>query len=112
MADNVDKAMQEAEIGYITNDSTFRTLIQGVTKATVKFIKADNTVRVMNFTLDFNKIPDKFHPKGGMKKGGAIAVFDIDKAGWRSIPYDRTDWLKIQTEPNKPDMLYYVKHKK
>lgn len=105
----IDKDIEEIEKGIITNSDAFRTHIQGVSKATVKFIKANGSVRIMNFTLNFDKIPPKFHPKGGIKRGDSIAVYDIDKAGWRSIPYDRVDWLKIHTEPNKPDRLYYIK---
>ena len=108
--DQLDKDIEKVEEGIITNESSFRTAIEGAKKCTVKFIKANGSVRIMNFTLDFNSIPKQHHPKGKGKKGGAIAVFDIDKAGWRSVPYDRTQWVRVHTLPNKPDILYTIKH--
>lgn len=73
-------------------------------KATVKFTKrTDGTIRIMNFTLDFSKIPKEKQPKTVnmskilklMKNSGIIHVFDLDKNEWRSVPFQSVDWLEI-----------------
>jgi len=101
--------METTQGALINNEGTFRSLIQGVRRATVKFIKKDGAVRIMNFTLDFGHIPDSKHPKGTGKVKTSISVYDIDKAGWRTIPYERVQWLKVHQGPNKPQIMHMKK---
>ena len=71
-------------------------------EATVKFVKKDGTIRIMKCTLDFTKIPKKDQPKKFnmpkilklMKNSGIIHVYDLEKKGWRSIPFNSVDWIE------------------
>lgn len=69
----------------------------------IKFTKKDGSDRIMKCTLNFSKIPKEFRPKGGVnlkdiltqiKKNKVLRVFDVEKLGWRSVAFDRTEWLK------------------
>ncbi len=69
---------------------------------TIQFIKQDGTNRIMKATLDFNKIPMRDRPKSInipqimklIEKNKIIRVYDIENKGWRSVPFDRVDWLQ------------------
>lgn len=64
----------------------------------VTFRKADNSLRVMECTLDFERIPEDKHPtttrKGLYKVDRDLYhVFDLEKNEWRSFREERiTDW--------------------
>ena len=72
----------------------------------IKFTKKDGSDRIMRCTLNFNRIPKEFRPKGvslkdiltQIKKNKILRVFDIEKIGWRSVPFDRTEWLKTDNK--------------
>jgi hypothetical protein len=72
----------------------------------VKFKKKDGTDRIMRCTLNFARIPKEMRPKGvslkdillQIKKNKLLRVFDLEKIGWRSIPFDRTEYLKTPTK--------------
>lgn len=57
---------------------------------TVVFMKADGTERTMLCTLQECSIPIDARPKGTTTKQSddAIAVWDIEKQGWRSFRFD------------------------
>lgn len=57
---------------------------------TVVFTKSDGTERTMLCTLQESAIPVEARPKGIATKQSddAIAVWDIEKCGWRSFRYD------------------------
>ena len=82
---------------------------------TVKFIKQDGTERVMKCTLNFTKIPEDQRPKKVdlsqilklIHKNGILHVFDLDKGAWRSVPFDKVQWL--QTPSN---VRFQIKMKK
>jgi hypothetical protein len=38
-----------------------------------------------------------------IKKSKILRVFDLEKLGWRSVPFERTEWLKTD------DKLYSIK---
>jgi len=67
----------------------------------VKFIKKDGTDRTMHCTLDFSKIPKDKHPKGIdlpkilklINNSHILKVYDLEKNDWRSVPFDRVDYL-------------------
>jgi len=70
---------------------------------TVKFRKKDtNEERIMRCTLNFDRIPDRDKPKSVslkkilklIKELGILHVYDLDKMGWRSIPFERTEWME------------------
>ena len=57
---------------------------------TVVFKKTDGTERTMLCTLQETAIPIESRPKGEVRKQNddAIAVWDIEKQGWRSFRFD------------------------
>ena len=73
-------------------------------EVTVKFTKKDGTIRIMRCTLDFTKVPKEDRPKKVdinkilklMQESGIIHVYDLDKKGWRSVPYSRVDYLRTR----------------
>ncbi len=70
--------------------------------ARVKFFKKDGSERIMKCTLDFDLIPKSDKPKSvDMSKilnlisnSKIIHVYDLEKKGWRSIPFDRAEWME------------------
>ena len=77
--------------------------LSDVSRVRVKFIKKTNgEVRIMNCTLDNDLIPENSRPKKLdmskmlklIRKNRIIKVYDLDKNGWRSIPFDNTEWLE------------------
>lgn len=70
----------------------------------LKFQKADGNTRFMRCTLDFTKIPKLDHPKKVdlpniiklLQNSGIMHVYDLDKKGWRSVPFMRVEYLKTR----------------
>ena len=68
----------------------------------VKFVKKDGTTRLMRCTLNFKYIPKEAKPKSidvpkilnMARKSKVIRVYDIESHGWRSIPFDKSEWLE------------------
>jgi len=91
----------------------FLKIIRAEKEVLVKFIKLDGTERVMKCTLDFSKIPKEQLPKGfdavkflsKIQKNKILSVFDIEKQEWRSVPFDRLEFL--QTPSN--NKIYRLK---
>jgi hypothetical protein len=77
----------------------------------IKFVKKDGTDRFMRCTLDFKKIPVKDQPKGVniekilklIQKNKIMHVYDLDKKGWRSVPFDRVEYMDTSVK------RYYTK---
>ena len=69
---------------------------------TVKFTKQDGSIRIMKCTLNFDKIPQEHRPKkvdlGQILKlidqNGILHVFDLEKISWRSVPFNKVEWLQ------------------
>lgn len=69
----------------------------------IKFEKKDGTTRYMSCTLDFKKIPVKDHPKKVdiskilklMQNSGILHVYDLEKKGWRSVPYNSIEYIEV-----------------
>ena len=67
----------------------------------VKFTKKDGSERLMKCTLNFDRIPKADYPKGVdlpkilklLDKNGIAHVYDIEKRGWRSVPFKKVEWL-------------------
>jgi len=74
---------------------------------TIKFTKKDRSVRLMKCTLDFDLIPKGDKPKsvnipkimGLIRNSNIIHVYDLEKKGWRSVPFTKVEWL--ETNDNK-----------
>ena len=102
-----------AESKIIDNAIQFWQTIRDEQIVTVKFTKkTDGTTRIMKCTLDFNKIPKADHPNKNinlpkilklMQTSKIIHVYDLDKKGWRSIPFDQVEYLKT------PNNMYKIK---
>jgi len=68
----------------------------------IKFIKTNGEVRTMRCTLDFDKVPPDKRPKDVnlakilklLQKNRIVHVYDLDKDDWRSVPFDRSEWLE------------------
>jgi len=76
-------------------------------EVTVKFTKKNGEIRIMRCTLDFTKVPKVDRPKNVdiskilnlLQKSGIMHVYDLDKKGWRSVPFVRVEYLR--TRDNK-----------
>lgn len=76
--------------------------IKSEEEVTVKFRKLDGTERVMRCTLDFSKIPEGKRPNDVnmakifslVQKHGMVHVFDLDKKDWRTVPFERSEWIE------------------
>jgi hypothetical protein len=70
----------------------------------IKFTKKDGNIRVMRCTLDFTKIPEGDKPKKVdiqkvlkmIQNTGVMHVYDLDKKGWRSVPFMKVEYLKTR----------------
>jgi len=97
------------DAGIIDNAMTFLEKLRDpdVEFVQVKFTKKDGSERLMKCTLNFDKIPRTDQPKSVnlprilklLKDNGIIHVYDLEKQGWRSVPFRKTEWL--MTDDNK-----------
>jgi len=86
----------------VTSAIEFLKLIKNEKEVLVKFEKKDGTLRTMKCTLDFDKIPKEKKPKGvdlikilmRIQKSKILSVFDLEKQDWRSIPFEKLDFLQ------------------
>ena len=68
----------------------------------IRFTKKDGSDRMMSATLDFTKIPKAEHPKSVnvpkilqlIQKNQIMHVYDLDVKGWRSVPFNRVEYLQ------------------
>ena len=73
-------------------------------EATIKFTKKNGDIRVMRCTLDFTKVPKTDRPKKVdiprilklLQDNGIMNVYDLDKKGWRSVPFQRVEYLRTR----------------
>lgn len=63
-------------------------------EATVKFKKADKSIRVMRCTLEDEAVPTIDGKVGGEDKE-TVTVYDLDKQGWRSFRLDSLRSVKV-----------------
>lgn len=71
----------------------------------IKFVKKDGTDRIMRCTLDFTKIPHYDKPSAVdierilklIQKNRIMHVYDLDVKGWRSVPFDRVEYMDTRT---------------
>jgi Holliday junction resolvase len=99
----------------ITSAIDFLNKIKVEKMVSIKFKKQDGTVRLMHCTLDFSKIPREKHPKGVdlakilklINDKHILRVYDLEKQDWRSVPFDRVDYLV--TPSNKKSYIIKLK---
>jgi len=68
----------------------------------IKFKKKDGSTRFMRCTLNFQKIPEIDKPKKVdipkilklMQNSGILHVYDVEKRGWRSVPFNNIEYLQ------------------
>jgi len=80
----------------------------------IKFKKKDGTDRIMRATLDFTKIPEPDKPKSVnipqilklIQKNKIMHVYDLDKKGWRSVSFERVEYM------DTPTRRFYTKKSK
>jgi len=95
----------------ITDAIEFLKKIRSEKEVKIRFIKKDNSVRLIKATLDFNLIPKSKQPKGidlpkilSLIHKNILHVFDLEKQEWRSINFDSVDYLETTT-----NQRFYVK---
>jgi hypothetical protein len=99
----------------ITSAIDFLKRIRAEDFVTIKFIKQDGTERIMKCTLNFDKIPHDHRPKKVdlsqilklIHQNSILHVFDLEKIAWRSVPFDKVQWLQT---PSKA--MFTIKLKK
>ena len=75
----------------------------------IKFTKKDGTTRFMIATLNFQKIPQIDHPKKVnlpkilklMQNSGILHVYDLEKKGWRSVPFNKVEYIEARNRRYK-----------
>jgi|GEM_PF-1627400 len=86
----------------IKNAIELWTKLNSEEEATIKFTKKDGTIRFMVCTLDFRKVPEKDKPKKVdlpkilklMQNSGILHVYDLEKKGWRSVPFNNVEYME------------------
>lgn len=99
----------QADKDIIRNAIDFWRKIYDEDVVTIKFVKKDGTIRIMKATLNFAYIPKSKQPKNVdmskivklMQNSGIIHVFDMEKKDWRSVPFERVDWMEVGKERYK-----------
>ena len=94
------------EQGTITSAIDFLKIIKSEKKVSVQFEKKDGKIRLMECTLDFDQIPKEKKPKGvnlmqilsKIQKSKILSVFDLEKQDWRSVPFDRLEYIETSTK--------------
>jgi len=95
---------QQVDTNVITSAIELWHKLNSEKEVYLKFEKADGNTRYMRCTLDFTKIPKPDHPKKVdlpkilklLQNSGIMHVFDLDKKGWRSVPFMRVEYLKTR----------------
>ncbi len=107
MADPIDS-------NVIVSAVTFWKKVYDEKKVIIKFIKKDGSNRIMRCTLDFKQIPERDKPKSVnienilrlIQKNKIMHVYDLDKKAWRSVPFDRVEYMDTK------DRRYFTKKPK
>lgn len=96
----------EIDSNVIVSALQFWKTVYDKKEVSIKFIKKDGSPRLMRCTLDFTKVPDKDRPKGVdikriielIQKNKIMHVYDLDKKAWRSVPFERVEYMDTETE--------------
>ena len=95
---------EETNPNVITSAIEFWHKLNEEKEVIVKFTKKNGNVRVMRCTLDFTKVPKEDRPKKVdipkilklLQTAGIMHVYDLDKKGWRSVPFQRVEYLRTR----------------
>jgi len=106
MADPIDSDV-------IVSAVTFWKKVYDEKQVVIKFTKKDGSNRIMRCTLDFKQIPERDKPKSVnietilrlIQKNKIMHVYDLDKKAWRSVPFDRVDYMDTK------ERRYFTKKK-
>ena len=93
------------DAGIIDNAMTFLEKLRSM-PVRIKFTKKDGQERLMKCTLDFDMIPKGDKPKSVniprimnlIRKNNIIHVYDLEKKGWRSVPFTKVEWLETNDD--------------
>jgi len=97
---------EDLESKVITDAVKFWMKIYEEKEVVIRFIKKDKSVRIMRCTLDFTKIPNEHKPSKVdierilklIKKNQIMHVWDLEAKGWRSVPFDRVEWMDTRNQ--------------
>ena len=86
----------------ITTAVEFLRLVRAAKDVHLFFIKKDGEERLMHCTLDYSRIPKDKRPKNVdlpkilelINKHDTVRVYDLEKHGWRSVPFSRAKWVE------------------
>jgi len=114
-----DTGLRGPEENFINNALDFFTKIKDNDKVSIKFIKKDGTERIMKCTLNFKYVPLVDKPKDVnmakilrlISKNGIIHVYDLEKKGWRSVPFNNVQWLETGEELQADRIRYYIRRR-
>lgn len=102
---------QELDTDVIISAVQFWKKVYDEKEVIIRFTKKDGSNRIMKCTLDFTKIPKRDYPKSVnlekilklIQKNKIMHVYDLNKKAWRSVPFDRVEWMDTK------DRRYYTK---
>lgn len=102
---------QELDTDVIVSAVKFWKKVYDEKEVIIRFTKKDGSNRIMKCTLDFTKIPKRDYPKSVniekilrlIQKNKIMHVYDLNKKAWRSVPFDRVEWMDTK------DRRYYTK---
>jgi hypothetical protein len=114
-----DTGLRAPEENFIKNAMDFYTKIKDQDKVTVKFIKKDGTERTMKCTLNFKYVPHNKKPKDVnmaqiirlITKSGIIHVYDLEKKDWRSVPFNKVEWLETGEEAQADRTRFFIRRR-
>ncbi len=114
-----DTGLRGPEENFIRSAMDFYTKIKEQDKVTIKFIKKDQTERIMKCTLNFNYVPVSDKPKDVnmakilrlIVKNGIINVYDLEKKAWRSVPFNTVEWLETGEESQADRTRYFIRRR-
>lgn len=95
--------MVEMDPTIIQNAIQFWHKVNSEDEVKIKFTKKDGTTRFMRCTLNFQRIPAIDHPKKVdipkilklMQNSGILHVYDLEKRGWRSVPFNNVEYIQV-----------------
>lgn len=95
-----------ADENVLQNAIEFYQKIKAEEQVTIKFRKINGAERVMRCTLDFSKVPHNKMPKDVnmakifslVQKHGMVHVYDLDKKDWRTVPFERSEWVETPNQ--------------
>ncbi len=95
------------EESIINSATEFLDKIRNEKLVTIKFVKkTTGQERTMKCTLDFSLIPISDKPKSVnlsailsmLNKHKILRVYDVEKQGWRSVPFDKVQWMETKSD--------------